>query len=93
MGLRTAKFKIKQLDRRHSGYDLFSHRIEVYWNEDFLKIRHWMVESLGPACELDLFQLSQHLELGYTWAWDTRDYKRILYVNQEQLSCFLLYNT
>lgn len=52
-----------------------------------------MVESLGPACELDLFQTSQHLGLGYTWAWDTRDYKRILYVNQEQLSCFLLYNT
>lgn len=75
------------------GYDFFSHRIEVYWNEDFLKIRQWMFESFGPACELELFQLNQHLGLGYTWAWRSDNYRRELYVNTEQLSCFILYNT
>ncbi len=76
-----------------TGHHLFSHRVKVFWNEDFLKIRHWVIENFGPGCELELFQLSQHVGLGYTWAYDTRDYNRNIYLNQEQLSAFVLYNT
>jgi hypothetical protein len=93
MGLRTEKFKLQKLDRRMNGNHLFSHRINVYWNEDFLKIRHWIFENFGPGCELELFQINQHLELGYTWAWRSDDYRRELYLNHEQLSAFVLYNT
>ena len=94
MGMTKAnKFKIQKTDRRMSGNHLFSHRIKVYWNEDFLKIRSWMFETFGPACELELFTINQHLGLGYTWAWRSDDYRRELYLNQEQLSAFILYNT
>ena len=94
MGMTHAKkFKIEKTDRRMSGHRLFSHRIKVYWNEDFLKIRDWVYQSFGPGCELELFELNQHLGLGYTWAWRSDDYRREIYLNQEQLSAFVLYNT
>ena len=89
----TKKYKIQKLDRRMTGYHLFSHRIRVYWNDDFLKIRQWCFETFGPGCELELFVTNQHLGLGYIWAWRTDDYRRELYLNQEQLSAFILYNT
>lgn len=75
------------------GHNLFSHRIKVYWNEDFLKIRHWCFEMFGQGCELELFTTNQQLGLGYTWAWRSDDYRREIYLNQEQLSAFILYNT
>ena len=94
MGMTEAKrYKIQKMDRRYTGYELFSHRIKVYWNEDFLKIRHWCIEAFGPGCELELFQINQHIGLGYTWAWRTDDYRRELYLNEEQLSAFILYST
>jgi hypothetical protein len=93
MGLRTEKFKLQKLDRRMNGNHLFSHRIKVYWNEDFLKIRHWIFENFGPGCELELFQINQHLGLRYTWAWRSDDSRRELYLNEEQLSAYILYNT
>ena len=94
MGMnQTKKYKIQKTDRRMGGYHLFSHRVKVYWNEDFLKLRDWMVQNFGMGCELELFQINQHLGLGYTWAWRSDDYRRELYLNQEQLSAFVLYNT
>jgi hypothetical protein len=94
MGMnQTKRYRIQKLDGRMTGHHLFSHRIRVYWNDDFLKIRHWIFENFGPACELDLFQSSQHLGLGYTWAWRTINHHRDIYLNQEQLSAFVLYNT
>ena len=89
----TKKYRIQKLDRRMTGHQIFSHRIRVYWNEDFLKIRDWVIKMFGPACELELFELSQHIGLGYTWAYDTRDYNRNIYLNQEQLSAFILFNS
>jgi len=94
MGMTEAKkYKIKKLDRRYSGYELFSHSIKLYWNDDFLKLRNWMIDTFGPGCELELFQLNQHLGLGYTWAWRSDEGRRELYLNQEHLSAFILYNT
>ena len=93
MGLRTEKFKLQETDRRMSGSHLFSHRIKVYWNDDFLKIRQWCFETFGPACELELFQSNQRLGLGYVWAWRSDYHKREIYLNTEQLSAFILYNT
>lgn len=76
-----------------NGYQLFSHRIHVYWNDDFLRIRHWLFETYGLGCELELFQINQQLELGYTWAWQTKDHRLELYLNQEQLGGFLMFTT
>lgn len=87
------KYKIKKLDRRMTGYETFSHRIEFYWDEDFLKIRNWCFDSFGPACELEFFNLNTQLGLGYTWAWRSDHYRRDLYLNQEQLSAFVMFNT
>lgn len=94
MGMTEAKrYKIQKMDRRYSGYELFSHRIDVYWNDDYLKIRNWCFDMFGPACELELFNLNTQLGLGYTWAWRTDYDRRELYLNEEQLSAFIMYNT
>ena len=94
MAMNTAKrYRIQKMDRRMNGYGVFSHRIKVYWNEDFLKIRHWIYENFGPGCELELFEINQHLGLGYTWAWITSYGRREIYLNEDQLSAFILYNT
>ena len=94
MGMTEAKkFRIQKVDRRMSRPDLFSHRIKVYWNEDFLKIRTWFFDTFGPGCELELFDINQHLGLGYVWAWRTDDYRRELYLNEAQLSAFILHHS
>ena len=89
---KAVKYKIQKTDRRMSGVTLFSHRINVYWNEDFLKIRNWFFDSFGLGCELELFEINQHLGLGYTWAWRSDSYRRELYLNESQLGAFILYN-
>lgn len=93
MGMTKAvKYRIQKTDRRMGGYQLFTHRIKVYWNEDFLKIRGWFFETFGPGCELELFEINQHLGLGYVWAWRSDHYRRELYLNEAQLSAFVLHN-
>lgn len=86
-------FKLVKLDRRMSGHTLFSHRIEVFWLNDYLTYRDWMFKSFGVGCELNLFTAAQKLELGYTWAWRVDDGKKEIYLTQEQLSYFILYTT
>ena len=93
MGMTQAKkYRIQKLDRRMNGYELFSHKIDVYFNDDFLKIRAWCFEAFGTACELELFQLNQHLGLGYSWAWRSDDFRREIFVNSEQLSAFIMFH-
>ena len=52
-----------------------------------------MFETFGPACELELFEVNQHLGLGYVWAWRSDSYRREIYVNEAQLSAFVLHNS
>ena len=94
MGMtKVVKYRIQKTDRRMSGVRLFTHRIKVYWNEDFLKYRTWMFETFGPACELELFEVNQALGLDYVWAWRSDHYRREIYVNEAELSAFILHNS
>lgn len=87
------KFTIQKLDERMNGHRIFSHRIKVYWKDDFLKLRQWMIDSFGLGCELNLFDVNIVSELGYTWAWDANINRPMLYLTEEQLSAFILFNT
>ena len=87
---KIAKYRIQKLDRRMNGYGIFSHRICVLSSADFLLIRQWMIENFGPGCELDMFNLSESIGMGYTWAWDTEYSKAQLYFNEAQIGHFIL---
>ena len=94
MGMtKSVRYRIQKTDRRMNGHQLFSHRIAVYWNEDFLKIRGWFFDTFGPACELEFFDLNQAMKLGYVWAWQSNYNRRDIYVNEAQLSAFVLHNS
>lgn len=52
-----------------------------------------MIDSFGLGCELNLFDVNIVSELGYTWAWDANINRPMLYLTEEQLSAFILFNT
>lgn len=93
MKINPKSYQIQKIDRRMNGYGVFSHRINVSWPNDYLLMRDWFFENLGSGCELEYFHHNEQLELGYTWAWITSYGRREIYLNEDQLSAFILYNT
>ena len=90
----TKKCKLQKLDRRMKGYRIFPHRVIPFWFDDFLSIRHQLTTTLGPGCEIDVYNISKRLGLGCVWGWDTNEYGvSALYVSEEQLTILLLSNS
>jgi hypothetical protein len=92
------KFNLQKLDRRHTGYNQFTHYISPIWQSqlndklEFLKWRNWCWETFGPGMERDMA-----LDLGSKqfdvcqWAWHTHENaKRIYFASEKQLSQFCL---
>lgn len=93
MKINPKLYKIQKVDRRMNGYGVFSHRICVSWPEEYLPIRQWFFENFGLGCEWEYYRASNNLNLGYTWCWLSGYERREIYLNEDQLSAFILYNT
>jgi hypothetical protein len=92
------KFIVTKLDRRYTGYRLFTHYVAPVWTSslkdklEFLMWRKWCWETFGPGMERDMA-----LELGSNqfdvcrWGWHTKDGKiRIYFASEKELSQFCL---
>lgn len=71
-----------------NGYGQFTHRIHVNWIDDFLYVRGWFFENFEIGCELEFFKGNN---FGYTWAWASDYNRREIYLNEDQLSAFILF--
>ena len=93
------------MDRRHTGYGLFSHYINynVYirggqltgggaTNEiNFLKARVWFWEKFGPSSELGkTSKMLYVVDDKPHWAWQTEHQLLRIYVTEKALDFFLL---
>lgn len=91
-------FIINKLDKRHTGYNQFTHYIVPVYStrlEDklrFFEWRNWCWATWGPGYERDIaMQLgSRQFEVA-RWAWHTEDKMRRLYfASQKELNWFVL---
>ena len=91
-------FTVVKLDKRHKGYQQFTHYIQPIWSsrlEDKLKFfewRNWCWNTWGPGYEREIA-----LEFGdrqfsvCRWAWHTEDRSRRLYfASEKELNWFVL---
>ena len=73
----------EKLDRRHNGYDRFSHRVEVRnlinrfeRDSEFVKVREWCWDNYGPSCERDFRMYKPDTK----WSW---------HVSQTHGTCYI----
>lgn len=83
---------VTKLDRRFSGYERFTHRVEfsgrVYKIKQWVAVRNWLWEQFGPSAELfaarpEYFQGRQPV-----WAWDSD--KSAIYLTEGAYTMFML---
>ena len=91
------QFTITRLDRRHKGYDKFSHYVTPVWTTQladklkFFEWRTWCWTTWGPGIEREIA-----IEFGnnmnpYRWAWHTNDgAKRLYFATEKELNWFVL---
>ena len=95
--------KIEELDKRHSGHTLFSHRVKIEPTDSsvfgsrerrFLEIRNWCWEQFGPGAERDLAWCSTTDSIPrYIWAWHidpANNSKMYIYLQGEAMTLFSL---
>ena len=94
------KFVISKLDRRHKGFNSFSHFIVPSWNStlrdklEFFEWRKWCWDTWGPGLEREVvLDLGKDIGLGLEpkWAWHLDKYGRRLYfATEKELNWFVL---
>lgn len=82
--------KVKKLDKRMSGHDLFKYQISFVRRDaaKFVNIRSWCWQQWGPSSELEfVYALEEHPR----WAWIS-DYGRcrILFQSDKECSWYTL---
>jgi hypothetical protein len=86
-------YTISKLDRRHKGYQTFSHYISPVWSSSltdklrFFEWRTWCWDTWGPGLEREVvFELGKAIGLGLEpkWAWHLDKYGRRLYFKTEK---------
>jgi hypothetical protein len=83
--------KVKQLDRRFSGYGNFKYHIQFQTNElqKFSDVRNWCWQTWGPSCELEHYNKINPPN-GF-WCWGSTEwYIRIYLATPAEYSWFLL---
>lgn len=87
------KLRLQRLDRRYSGSNRFSHRVEFSggWKSkaiNFVHARNWCWGTFGPSSELDrLFTFDGESPI---WAWESDGHKTAIYLRDVSLTQFLL---
>jgi hypothetical protein len=94
------QFTVTRLDKRHKGYNCFSHYIMPVWSSQladklkFFEWRNWCWSTWGPGIEREVaieFGLGYHPETVLKWAWHTDGGGRRLYFKSEkELNWFIL---
>ena len=94
------QYPIIKLDKRHRGHGMFSHHVDFLvhqWiidrdqaNKDFLQVRNWCWESLGPSQEIEFMTRPRKGEFIPKWAWWRTDGHRSLYFTEDALSAYIL---
>ena len=94
------KFILERLDRRHTGYQIFSHRAWIRGSspnerkQNFILMREWCWENFGPGCERDLVWYNGMVDgqVSYQWAfhYEQRQGSLYIYLREELLTAFLL---
>lgn len=83
--------QIKKLDRRHTGFERFSHRVEFFGRGEeqrqWIKTRNWLWQQFGPSAELHLARDAYFGEQP-KWAWDTD--KSAIYLVDQAYTMFVL---
>jgi hypothetical protein len=92
------QFIINKLDRRHTGYNQFTHYIVPVWSSQladklkFFEWRKWCWTTWGPGMERDIAIEfgSDHYQVS-RWAWHTEDKARRLYfATEKELNWFVM---
>jgi len=91
------QFTITRLDRRHKGYDKFSHYITPVWSSTladklkFFEWRKWCWETWGAGIEREIaIEFGSHM-YDVKWAWHTNDgAKRLYFATEKELNWFVL---
>ena len=91
-------FAVTKLDRRHKGYNLYTHYITPVWSTTlrdkirFFEWRNWCWRTWGPGMERE--QAMQFGSKDYAigrWAWHVDGYsKRIYFASEKELNWFVL---
>lgn len=85
-------YRLFKLDRRHTGYQQFSHYIEPKNKLAFLELRNWCWTQFGPGMERDwAIDLGNGTYSVSRWAWYTEfKHQRIYFTGSAELTAFLL---
>jgi hypothetical protein len=91
------QFTITRLDRRHKGYDKFSHYITPVWSSTladklkFFEWRKWCWDTWGAGIEREIaIEFGSHM-YDVKWAWHTADgSKRLYFATEKELNWFVL---
>lgn len=86
------KLRLQRLDRRYTGSNRFSHRVEFSggWKSkatNFVRARNWCWTVFGPSAELN--RLAAFGEETPIWAWES-EHKTAIYLRDGSLTQFLL---
>ena len=92
------QFIVSKLDRRHKGYNQFTHYIVPVWSSTlsdklkFFEWRKWCWTTWGPGYEREIA-----LELGgeqfevCRWAWHTEhNARRLYFASEKELNWFVM---
>ena len=92
------QFTITRLDRRHKGYNQFSHYITPVWSSTladklrYFEWRTWCWTTWGPGIEREeIIVWGRDYPGEVRWAWHTGDgAKRLYFASDKELNWFLL---
>lgn len=88
--------KVKKLDKRHTGYNLFKYLIDFRGNEKSLnlaKYRSYCWNQFGPGVDVDTYRkwvakLTPEEKILYSineaWAWQDHEYVTRLYIKGDE---------
>lgn len=88
---------IQKLDRRHTGHDRFTHRVQflgygavarIHKQQQWITARNWLWQQFGPSAELALARPELFDHNQPVWAWESD--KSSLYLRDQALAMFLL---
>jgi hypothetical protein len=82
--------KVKKLDKRMLGYDLFKYQVSFLRRnaEQFVDIRNWCWQQWGPSSELE-FVYALHKDPTWAWVSDHGRY-RVLLKSDKEYSWYIL---
>jgi hypothetical protein len=91
-------FSVTRLDRRHKGYNKYSHYVTPVWSSTladklrYFEWRAWCWNTWGPGLEREaILQFGTHLTENPKWAWHVDTYsKRLYFASEKELNWFIL---